>query len=114
MPLAQCLKEHFEDEDKKILVIKGSSSIGKTSCLAYLKSFVDTNIRTDSLLIDLSLPLSLDDLKAMEKKLKNCLNLLLDNYEECKYFQELLKFFNINLYPTKRLVLTSDTSNFVE
>lgn len=57
---------------------------------------------------------SLDQIKLIEKRLKNCMNLLLENYEETEHIQHIIKLFNINSYPYKRLIMTSHISNFVE
>lgn len=46
MPLPDCLKSFFEDEDKKILVIKGTSSVGKASSLLFTLQYIENNIRT--------------------------------------------------------------------
>jgi hypothetical protein len=114
VPLQQCIRQWYEEEEHKIMVVKSPSSIGKTSTLVYLKKHIESTFRTDCMLIDLKNRPTLEELRAMQKQLKNCMTLLVNNYEKSEHIQELLKLFSINLYPNKRLVLTSDTSNYVE
>lgn len=111
--LQKCIRQWFEEEEHKILVVKSPSSIGKSTTLNYLKKHLDSTFRTDCLLLDLKTRPTLDELQAKQKQLKNCMTLLVNNYERSELIQELLKLFSINLYPNKRLVLSSDTSNYV-
>lgn len=53
VPLQQCIRQWYEEEEHKILVVKSPSSIGKTSTLTYLKKHIETAFRTDCLLLDL-------------------------------------------------------------
>lgn len=53
VPLQQCIRQWYEEEEHKIMVVKSPSSIGKTSTLVYLKKHIESTFRTDCMLIDL-------------------------------------------------------------